>query len=261
MKSAGLRTRTRWLPRAALALVFAAMLGGGALWLSLPDVRPLARANPSTTAFIELRRAQAADEHRPFRLRWSWRKLDDISPYLRHAVIGSEDARFWHHSGVDWTAVKRAAERNWEHRRLTHGASTITQQLAKNLYLSPSRNPIRKLQELLIARRLERDVGKRRVLEIYLNIAEWGDGVFGADAAARRWFDCSAAELTPAQAARLAVALPNPHTRSPAHRSRALERKAVRLLREMRADGLIDRAELRRALAELAGSGATARGD
>lgn len=235
-----------------LVLAFLLAAGGAALWLTLPDVDGLARANPETTAFIELRRTSAHAEGRPFHLRWRWRRLDEISPFLRHAVIDSEDARFWEHEGVDWDAVKQAAEKNWEDRRLGHGASTITQQVAKNLYLSPSRNPVRKLRELLIARRLEQSLSKRRLLEIYLNIAEWGDGVFGAEAAAQRWFSRSAAALSPAQAARLAVALPGPRRFSPATRSAALAHKAARLVRAMREDGLIDGPALDRALVELA---------
>ncbi|HWM87549.1 MAG TPA: monofunctional biosynthetic peptidoglycan transglycosylase [Kofleriaceae bacterium] len=232
--------------------------GAAVLWLTLPDVARLARANPESTAFIDLRRAQAREQGVTFRLRWKWRRLRDISPYLRHAVIGAEDARFWEHEGVDWQAVRQAAEHNWEEKGMARGASTITQQLAKNLYLSPSRNPIRKVRELLIARELERHLGKRRLLEIYLNVAEWGDGVFGAEAAAERWYGRSAAQLSPAQAARLAVALPSPRRFSPAHRSPALDRKAERLLRAMRGDGLISRTQLERAMVEIAGLHRTA---
>lgn len=240
-------------------LVFVLAAGGAVLWMTLPDVAALARDNPTTTAFIEMRRASATGRGQRFRLRWQWRRLSDISPYLRHAVIDAEDARFWRHEGVDWEAVKQAAEHNWEEKRMAHGASTITQQVAKNLYLSPSRNPVRKLRELLIARRLERHLSKRRLLEIYLNIAEWGDGVFGAEAAAQHWFGCSAARLSPGQAARLAAALPGPLRADPARPSAGLARKAERLLRAMRRDRLIDAAQLERALVEVAGPRRTAR--
>jgi monofunctional glycosyltransferase len=242
-----------------LLVALAAAVAAGALWMTLPDVEPLAQANPATTAFIELRRTGARERGQRFRLRWKWRRLREISPYLRHAVINAEDARFWQHEGVDWEAVRKAAEHNWEDKGLSHGASTITQQVAKNLYLSPSRDPVRKLRELLIAWRLESRLSKRRLLEIYLNVAEWGDGVFGAEAAAERWFGCSAAALSPAQAARLAVALPSPHRFSPAQRAAFLDRKAARLLRAMRRDRLIDAAQLERALGELAAASRTAR--
>ena len=131
------------------------------------------------------------------------------------------------------------------------GGSTITQQLAKNLYLSPSKNPLRKLRELLIARRLEAELSKERLLELYLNVAEWGDGVFGAEAAARRWFGVSAAELNPVQAARLAVALPNPRLRAPSARDGALDRKAARLVTALHRRGLLDAAALDQALVQL----------
>lgn len=231
------RSRKWKIPGIALALVLVAV---GAFWLSLPDVRPLATARPQTTTMIELRKQQATARKRPFRLRWQWVPLARISPYLQHAVVFAEDDRFWQHQGVDWEAMKLAAEHDWHERTVERGASTIAQQLAKNLYLSPSRNPIRKLREIFIARRLDRQLGKPRVLELYLNIAEWGDGIFGAEAAARRWFGCSAAELGPVQAARLAAALPNPFTRNPDVKSRALVRKAARLVRGMHRAGLVD---------------------
>jgi monofunctional biosynthetic peptidoglycan transglycosylase len=170
---------------------------------------------------------------------------------LRHAVVRAEDAKFWKHEGVDWEAVKKAAERNVGKGDLAIGGSTITQQLAKNLYLSPSRDPIRKLRELFIARRLEQQLSKQRILELYLNVAEWGPGVFGAEAAARRWFGRSASRLTPLQAARLAVALPNPRKRSPRVRAYWLRRKAARLVWSMWRSGLIDAAARDAAFAEL----------
>jgi monofunctional biosynthetic peptidoglycan transglycosylase len=209
------------------------------LWLSLPDVRPLGREPPRTTAFIELRRQEATAAKRRFALRWSWRPLGQISPLLRECVVLTEDAKFWKHDGVDWEAVEHAAERNLARRRFGLGGSTITQQLAKNLYLSPSKNPVRKLRELLIARRLEAELAKERLLELYLNVAEWGDGVFGAEAAAQKWFGSSASALTPLQAARLALALANPRKRSPAVKSRALDRRAAGLVEVLRKRGLV----------------------
>jgi len=237
------RRGTRALSRAGK---IAAVAGGVvvvaviALFASLPDVRPLATARPTTTAMIELRKREAVTRKKRFRLRWQWEPLARISPYLQHAVVFAEDDKFWQHSGVDWEAMKLAAEHDWHARTAERGASTIAQQLAKNLYLSPSRNPIRKLRELILARRLDRELGKPRVLELYLNIAEWGDGIFGAEAASRRWFNCSAADLTPVQAARLATALPNPFTRNPKVESRALTRKAARLIRGMHRAALLD---------------------
>ncbi len=222
-----------------------------AVWCTLPDVSSLAGKNPTTTAFIELRRAQAQADGRPFELRWTWRPLARVSPHLRNAVVHSEDPKFWKHDGIDWDAVEQAARADWEAGAMKYGASTITQQVAKNLFLSPSKNPLRKLREWLIARRLEQHLTKDRILELYVNIAEWGDGVFGVEAAARKWFGVSAASLSPAQAARLAVALPNPRKRSPATRSRELDRKAARLVMAMRRDKVIDDATMQAALVEL----------
>jgi monofunctional biosynthetic peptidoglycan transglycosylase len=239
----------RWkIASIAVAFLVLSLL---ALWLSLPDVRPLRTERPKTTTMIDLRRRQAAERGKPFTLRWEWRPLARISPYLQHAVVFSEDDRFWKHQGVDWEAMKQAAEHDWRERTVERGASTIAQQLAKNLFLSPSRNPIRKLREIFLARRLDRELGKPRVLELYLNVAEWGNGIFGAEAASRRWFGCSAAELRPVQAARLAAALPNPFTRNPDVKSRALVRKAARLVRGMHRAGLIDDAAYEAAEREL----------
>jgi monofunctional biosynthetic peptidoglycan transglycosylase len=241
----------RWGARAAVALVALVVVGLGALWITTPDVGRLAKVNPDTTAFIELRRQEAERAGKKLRVRWTWRKLSQISPLLRTAVVHAEDARFFTHAGVDWEAVKETAERNWRERSLSRGGSTITQQVAKNLYLSPARSPLRKLRELFIAWELEDELDKQRILEIYLNIAEWGPGVFGAEAAARAWYGKSAAALDAAEAARLAVALPNPRTRSPRVKSRALDRKAARLARALYRGGLIDAGELSAALAKL----------
>lgn len=248
------RKTPRWRRRALRGVVVVLLLAGVgmlALWISLPDVASLARQRPKTTAFIELRRKQAVEKGKQLRLRWRWRPLHRISRYLRHAAVHAEDAKFWKHEGIDWEAVKKAAERNVQQKKLAIGGSTITQQLAKNLYLSPSRNPLRKLRELFIARRLERDLSKERILELYLNVAEWGPGVFGAEAAARHWFRTSAGRLSPLQAARLAVALPSPRKRSPRSRAYGLRRKAARLVWSMWRGGLIDRAALDQAFAEL----------
>jgi monofunctional biosynthetic peptidoglycan transglycosylase len=236
-----------------IALVLALGLAGGAfaVWRSLPDVRPLGHKPPASTAFIDLRRREAALAGRAFALRWTWRPLERISPFLQAGVVIAEDARFWQHEGVDWDALEKAAERNWQKGRIAGGGSTITQQLAKNLFLSPSKNPVRKIRELLIARRLEAELSKERLLELYLNIVEWGDGVFGAEAAARLWFGRGADELSPVQAARLALALPNPRTRAPGVRSTDLDRRAARLVQALYTEGLVDAAAYDQALAEL----------
>jgi len=221
------------------------------LWCSVPDTRPLATRNPTTTAFIELRRAEATAAGKPFHLAWRWRALGRISRYLRAAVVYAEDARFYSHDGVDWDAIEEAMQRDLDRGQLRVGGSTITQQLAKNLYLSPRKSFVRKLREMLIAFSLEDHLSKARILELYLNVVEWGDGVFGAEAAARRWFGHGAQALTPAEAARLAIALPNPIKRAPNVHTRELTRKAVRIVRLLRRQGLINAAEEQDAYAQL----------
>jgi len=245
------RRAGRWIRRGVEALAIAGALGLLLLWCSVPDVGRLATENPSTTAFIELRRDEARAAGKPFELRWTWKPRALISKYLRLAVIYAEDANFYRHEGVDWDAIEQAAARDWDRGELSVGGSTITQQLAKNLFLSPRRSLLRKLREMWIAYALEDHLDKNRILELYLNVVEWGDGVFGAEAAARRWYHRAAAALTPAQAARLAVALPNPRLRSPAVRSDELDRKAARILRLMRRDKVIDADQRRQGMIDL----------
>lgn len=199
-------------------------------WLTLPDVRPLARENPKTTAFMELRDRQARGRGDEPRRIHRWASYERIAQTLKRAVLVAEDDAFWEHEGVDMNAVQRAVEVNLEKREFALGASTITQQLAKNLYLSPSKNPLRKLRELWIARRLEVELSKRRILEIYLNCIEWGDGIYGAEAASRQYFGKSAASLAPSEAALLAGAIINPRVYSPA-RPNARLRARQRLIR------------------------------
>lgn len=204
------------------------------IYLTLPDVRPLARENPTTTAFMKLRKDEARyDGRTKFAIRQSWLPYSRISSHLKRAVVVTEDAAFFDHDGVDLAEIKASIERNWEEGRFTRGASTITQQLAKNLYLSPSRNPVRKLRELFITRRLEASLGKRRILEIYLNVIEWGDGIFGCEAAARTYFGKSAADLTREEAALMAGAIINARELNVARPNRRLLRRQEIVLRRM----------------------------
>jgi monofunctional glycosyltransferase len=204
------------------------------LFLTLPDVRPLARSFPKTTSFMELRRQALARAGQSPRLEWIPVPLSRISPWLRRAVIAAEDARFYEHGGVDWDAVREAAGRNWERGALRAGASTITQQLAKNLYLSPSRTPWRKLRELAITRELESTLSKDRILELYLNVVEFGPRTYGAEAAARRYFGKTAASLSAYEAATLAAVIPSPRIYDPVRHPQRVERRARRILQLMR---------------------------
>ena len=206
------------------------------LWVVwLPDVRALKKRPPSTTAYIELRRRQALAKGRKLDLRWTWVDSAAISENLKRAVVTAEDDEFWRHDGVDWNAIRAAYERNRKAGRFAAGGSTITMQLARNLYLSPSKNPLRKAKEILIARRLERELGKRRILELYLNVVEWGKGVFGCEAAARVYFAKSCADLTPEEAVAMAVVLPNPRRWDPAKRGKYVERNSARIIGRMMA--------------------------
>jgi monofunctional biosynthetic peptidoglycan transglycosylase len=232
-----------WARRAVEAGTMVVGLSVLVLWCSVPDVERLVHGNPTSTAFIDLRREQARAAGKPFELAWTWKPRGLISKYLRLAVIYAEDVNFYKHEGVDWDALEKAAARNWDKGEYSAGGSTITQQLAKNLFLSPEKSLLRKARELWITYALEDHLDKNRILEIYLNVVEWGDGVFGAEAAARKWYGRSAASLAPWQAARLAVALPNPRTRAPGVKDKALDEKAARILRLMRRDRIIDAAQ------------------
>ena len=203
------------------------------VYVMLPDVRVLAATNPTRTAFMELRRQQAEDEGRELRHVHRWVPYSRISQNLKRAVLVAEDDAFWDHEGIDMAQIRRSIEINLERGAPVRGASTLTQQLAKNLYLSPSRDPLRKLKELIIARRLEAELPKARIFEIYLNVIEWGDGVWGAEAAARTYFRVPASALTASQSALLAGAIINPRVLNPGRPSARLVRRQRMLLGRM----------------------------
>jgi monofunctional biosynthetic peptidoglycan transglycosylase len=166
--------------------------------------------NPPSTRFMEGRMHQLQQKQSHARLQQQWVEYGRISINLKRAIIVAEDAKFVDHEGFDWEGMQRAIEKNQERGKIVAGGSTITQQLAKNLFLSGERTALRKIQEAAITAMLEMVMEKRRIFEIYLNVVEWGEGVFGAEAAARHYFGVSAAELTTEQAARLAAMLPRP---------------------------------------------------
>ena len=232
-----------------IGLVIVAV-GALGLWCSVPNTGVLDDENPTSTAFIDLRRDQAEDAGKPLKLEWQWRPIGKISRYLRAAVVYAEDYNFYRHDGVDWSAMEDALATDLRSFHLGVGGSTITQQLAKNLYLSPNKSFLRKLREMLIAFSLEDHLSKQRILELYLNVVEWGDGVFGAEAAARHWFGHSAQTLTPWEAARLAIALPSPLKRAPNVRDPDLTKKAVRIITLFRMQGLIDAEQEKAALGQ-----------
>ncbi len=234
---------------AATALGTVCLAAG--LWLTLPDPAAVRARNPRTTALIEQRRAESQALRRAFRPRQSWVGLDRISPALVDAVLVSEDARFFAHGAFDWTEVETAADESLRAGRALRGASTLTQQLAKNLWLGTERTTWRKAKEAVLAVKLERAVPKRRILALYLNVAEWGEGVFGAEAAARTRFGVAASDLSPAQGALLASMLPAPRRADLAHPSRGLARRARRVLDRLLEAGKLDPLTHARASAEL----------
>lgn len=220
--------------RRILLLGAAGLAAAAALfWFTLPDIRPLATSFPKTTAFMQRREAEFARRGEGTRLDWTLVPLSRISPWLRRAVVVAEDARFWNHKGVDWRAVREALEKDWKEKRLDHGASTITQQLAKNLYLSPARTPWRKLREWAIAWKLEKALSKRRILELYLNVVEFGRRTYGAEAAAERYFGKPAALLSREEAATLAAVIPSPRIYDPVRHWRRVALRARRIARRM----------------------------
>ncbi|HEV8582956.1 MAG TPA: monofunctional biosynthetic peptidoglycan transglycosylase [Thermoanaerobaculia bacterium] len=223
------RGRLRLLLLAGLALLGLWLVWEVATW---PDISGLAKAHPTTTAFIEHYRGWGLfGEKRE--VEWKWVSYSRISSNLKRAVVVSEDIRFFSHGGFDDAEIRAALQDAWEDKELPRGASTITQQLAKNLWLTPSYNPLRKVKEALLTRQLESHLSKRRILELYLNVAEFGRGVYGAEAAARHYYRRSAARLSERQAAELAAGLPRPKTWHPGVQSRAYQRKVRAIQRRM----------------------------
>ena len=195
-----------------VAIVLALLLVGGLIfWLTLPYVSWLKKENPKETAMMGLRSAQAKQKGQRSRRLWKRVPLSRISPYLIQAVLIAEDDKFFEHEGFDWESMRKALDANIKKKRVLRGGSTITQQLAKNLFLSSEQSIWRKLREAAIAYKLERELSKKRILELYLNLVDWGNGIYGAEAAARSYFNRPASGLTLSQAIRLASVLPNPH--------------------------------------------------
>ena len=202
-----MKTLWRWTRRALLALVLAFvayqlwLLGHVLWWKWMP---------PSETSFMSLRLSELNEKKPDTELHYRWVPYEQISVHLKRAVIAAEDDKFVDHEGFDWEGIQKAIEKNQKKGKAVAGGSTISQQLAKNLFLSPARSYFRKAEEAIITVMIETLWDKRRILEVYLNVVEWGNGIFGCEAAAQRYYRVSAAQLTPPQAARLAVMLPNP---------------------------------------------------
>jgi monofunctional biosynthetic peptidoglycan transglycosylase len=216
----------RWLRYALIAGAIAVLLIASFAIVTWPDVADLAGSKPKTTAFIEQARSQGTD------IEWHWVSADTISVHVKKAVLVAEDLSFFNHQGFDTHEIRIAARDAVQGKRV-RGASTITQQLAKNLWLSPSRSPTRKLREIVLTRQLERHLSKQRILEIYLNVVEFGPGIYGVEAASRHYYGIPAADLDAEQAARLAASLPRPSKWHPGVESRGYEGSVLRILNLM----------------------------
>jgi len=220
---------------AAIVLTTASVL----VYFVYPDVSSLKNNHPEKSAFMEYRQRQWAAEAKNRKIFHRWVPLKRISPYLIKAVIIAEDDKFWRHEGFDFKAMEQAFQKDLRERKFKAGGSTISQQLAKNLYLTPSKNPLRKLREAILTWRMEKALTKRRIVELYLNYAEWGDGIFGIEAAARHYYGKRASSLGPEEAARLATVLPNPIRFNPAGRSKYVAYRSKRIYRIMVARGIV----------------------
>jgi monofunctional biosynthetic peptidoglycan transglycosylase len=218
---------------AVVTIAALAAFGAYKAW-TWPDVSGLKRRNPETTAFIERWKSSHRSAGRNVSPDWRWVPYAAISPDLKRAVLVSEDIGFFSHHGFELHEMEASLKVAVEEGEVPRGASTITQQVAKNLWLSPSRNPLRKIEEAILTWQLERALDKRRILEIYLNVAELGDGVYGAEAASRRYFRESAEDLSAGEAARLAACLPNPRAWNPSRESRTARHRAERIRELMR---------------------------
>ena len=247
------RSMKRLLP----ALIVIAALGLGAtlallavsgVAASLPDVSSLAQRIPTRTALMRQRFAEARRAGRAPRLEQRWVPYAAISPLLRRAVLIAEDDAFFSHDGLDWNEIRASVKRDVEARRIVRGGSTITQQLARNLYLGQERTVTRKLREILLAGRIERALPKRRIFEIYLNVIEWGDGIYGVEAAAWHHFGVPASQLDARRSALLAAVIINPRRYDPVRPARRIERRARMILGRMLRRGFVSEVDYRAAL-------------
>jgi monofunctional glycosyltransferase len=230
--------------RVLLVLAAAVLAFGFYVLAGLPsraEVRALATRNPGPTSVMRQREREAKEAGRSYRVQQSWAPLSRMSRHLVHAVLASEDQKFFGHEGVDWEAVEKAIDEDRRGFHFARGGSTITQQLAKNLFFTTHRSIVRKLREVVVARWLEEELGKRRILELYLNVIEWGDGIYGAQAAALRYHGKAASALDETEAAGLAGMIPNPHRIHPRVSPQRYARAQRRVLWLMRSAGYLKR--------------------
>jgi monofunctional biosynthetic peptidoglycan transglycosylase len=216
----------------------------GWVWVGLParaEVRALAKTNPERTRLMQQREEEAKAKGRRPRFVQAWVPLSRVSRHLIHAALSSEDQSFFGHQGVDWKAIEESIETNAEKGRFARGGSTITQQLAKNLYFGTRKSLVRKARELVVTRWIEADLTKTRILALYLNLIEWGDGIYGCEAAARQWYGKPASDLSATEAAGLAAMIPNPRRINPRVSAARHERATRRVLWLMGQAGYLGR--------------------
>jgi len=225
-------------PIKSIFILFAVFVFLQIIFLPYGDVRQLKTKNPGETAFMREHAERAKNMNRSFHKIQQWVPLRLIPTEAVNAVIVSEDGTFWSHGGFDWFEFKESVERNFEEGRAVRGASTITQQLVKNLYLSSSKNPLRKLKEWILTWYIEQQLSKSRILEIYFNVIEWGDGVYGIEAASKFYFDKSASGLSREECARLAAIIPSPRKHRADVDSRYVLRRSKLILERMDARGM-----------------------
>jgi monofunctional biosynthetic peptidoglycan transglycosylase len=204
-----------------------------------PNVADLSKNRPGKTTFMEYREDTWRVKGIKKKISTSWTPLSQVSPYVMKAVIIAEDDKFWSHEGFDFDAMQKALEKDIKKKKFKAGGSTISQQLAKNLYLTPAKNPIRKIKEAILTLRIERNLKKRRIIELYLNVAEWGDGLFGIETAARKYYGKHARDLSAREAATLASALPNPRRFRPDGNSQYAANRAERIYQIMVRRGIV----------------------
>ncbi len=203
-----------------------------------PNIDDLKDIRPIPTAFMKYRQAEWAEQNQDMEITQKWVPMSQISPNIIKAVLIGEDDKFWNHDGFDVKGMEQALERTLKKGKMA-GGSTISQQLSKNLYLSPSKNPVRKIKEAIITWRIEKSLSKRRILEIYLNVAEWGDGIFGIEAAARHYYHKSAKNLSGIEAAHLAAVLPNPIRFNPTGDQKYVKNRSRIIYKIMKRRGIV----------------------
>ncbi|RJQ55440.1 MAG: monofunctional biosynthetic peptidoglycan transglycosylase [Nitrospiraceae bacterium] len=225
--------------KAIIVFIIPAILMIAGFCFIYPDVSKLKKENPLKTSFMEYREKEWRQQGRKMGIKQTWTPLSRISPYLIKAVLIAEDDKFYQHEGFDFEAIQTAIEKDIKQKKIKFGGSTISQQLSKNLYLSPSKNPLRKLAEAVLTWRIERTLSKKRILELYLNVAEWGEGIFGIGAASFHYYGKLPSDLNPEEASRLASVLPNPRKYDPARTSGYVERRSKLIYNIMVRRGIV----------------------